>query len=149
MNILAIDPGVNGGIALVIDGITTVHKMPDSIYDIQDFFMDDPTYDSNICVIEQIHKGSAAQGPRKGVKQIWSQAQNYTALMCALYNANIKTIEVSPAKWMSKLPGTRPKEYKDRKKWLKEHAQRLFPEIKVTLWNADALCLMHVSKEFI
>jgi hypothetical protein len=163
--IIAIDPGVSGGIAIKDKDNHTVkvHKMPDTIYDLMNNFMIG-TYDGGyinsdfvkgyghldfVCVIEQLNAGSQAQGFRKGVKSIWKQSENYTALLCALYSGNIKTIEVAPSKWMSKLSGKRPKDYRERKKWLKQHAQRLYPEQNVTLWNADALCLLHVSKEFI
>lgn len=49
-----------------------------------------------------------------------------------------------PSKWMKhfgKLPkGTKNK--KARKEKLKSIAQKLFPKIKVTLWNADGLLMM-------
>jgi len=57
-----------------------------------------------------------------------------------------KTIEVSPAKWMGKLDGTRPKEYPARKAWLHEKAKRLYPALKSPKYAADSLCVLYVSQ---
>ncbi len=163
--IITIDPGKSGAIVMSLGDTVKVLKMPDTIYSINDLFShtcdyftsEDHLYngfstfdfDREICLIEQIRPMHNPKGAKKGVKQTWSQAENYTALLMALYANSIKTIEVPASKWMAKLPGSRPKEYKERKAWLKQHAQRLYPQQKVTLWNADALCLHHVSGEFI
>lgn len=148
--IFAIDPGKTGAIAFKIDDVEDFVKMPENRYEIINYFataFPDVPRIKAVAVIEQLHAGSVSQGPRKSSKTIWSQADNYATLMCALYAANIKTIEVSPSKWMGKLPGTRPKEYKDRKAWLHQHAQRLYPGLKSPKYAADALCLLHVSEE--
>lgn len=148
--IIAIDPGKTGAIAINDNGKESVFKMPENRYEIINFFKAYTFCKKKpVCVIEQLHAGSVSQGPRKSSKTIWSQADNYATLMCALYSAGIKTIEVSPAKWMSKLPGTRPKEYKDRKSWLYQHSQRLYPTLKAPKYAADALCLLHVAGEFV
>jgi hypothetical protein len=40
------------------------------------------------------------------------------------------------------------KEYNDRKKWLKEKAKELYPEVKkVTLATADSILIAHYAKE--
>jgi hypothetical protein len=152
---IAVDAGKTGAIAIRYEGgDVVVVKMPENRYEIQDFFKNISICikrDGNkaVAIIEQLHAGSAAQGFKKGVKQIWSQSANYSDLMCALYNAGIKTIEVSPQKWMGKVTGTRPKEYKERKSWLHEQAKMTFPDLKAPKYAADALMLLHVSSHFI
>lgn len=146
---IAIDPGKTGAIAVSDGGKVHYDKMPENMYEIQDYFNEISKFQECICVIERLHKGMQAQGPKKGVKQIWSQAENYTAILCALYNAEIKTIQVTPQKWMSKVNGVRPKEYDARKAWLHEQAKGMFPELKSPKYAADAICLLSVMKEFI
>ena len=146
MIIFAIDPGKTGAIAKLENGVASFHKMPDNRYEIVNLFME---YKGKKCkaYIEHLHAGVQAQGARKGVKQIWSQAANYEQLMTALYVAEIPTFEISASKWMSKLPGTRPKEYKERKAWLYEKALKFYPDIKPPKYAADAFCLLHVFTE--
>jgi|11_taG_2_1085331.scaffolds.fasta_scaffold163674_1 hypothetical protein len=149
MIIIAIDPGKSGAIAISDNGVPSFIKMPENRYEVIDYFQELIKNDRCIAVVEQLHAGSQVQGFKKGVKQIWSQAANYENILCALYAADIKCIEVSPQKWMSKISGVRPKEYKQRKSWLHEQAKKLYPELKSPKYAADALCLLHVSRKFI
>jgi len=147
---LGIDPGKTGAIAVNYYGQNCYFsKMPENRYEIVDFFMDMVALEDCqvVAYVEHLHAGSVVQGPRKSAKTIWSQATNYSDIMCGLYAAGIKAIEVSPSKWMNKLQGTRPKEYAERKKWLHEKAKRLFPELKSPKYAADALCILHVSSD--
>lgn len=152
--IIAIDPGKAGAIAMQDYKQTSFTKMPENRYDLIDFFRDVYRDFEGDCVaiVEQLHAGSGHRSGEKiprGAKQIWSQAANYESIMCALYAAGIKTIEVSPQKWMSKVNGTRPKKYEERKAWLHEQAKMLYPTLKAPKYAADALCLLHVSENFI
>ena len=146
---IAVDPGKSGAIAVSDGGKVHYDKMPENMYEIQDYFNEISKFQECICVIERLHKGMAAQGPRKGVKAIWSQAENYTAILCALYNAEIKTIQVTPQNWMGKMNGQRPKEYGERKSWLHEHAKGLYPELKSPKYAADALCILSLMNHYI
>jgi len=145
---IGIDPGKTGAIAVDFYGKVHFDKMPENRYEIIDYFLQLSQNGEGdiVAYIEQLHAGSVVQGPRKSAKTIWSQAANYSDIMCALYASDIKTIEVSPAKWMGKLQGTRPKEYAARKSWLHEKAKRLYPELKSPKYAADALCILHVSQ---
>ena len=148
MIILGIDPGKTGAIAVSYYGKSVYFsKMPENRYEIIDFFTNLTALEDCqvIAHVEQLHAGSVSQGPRKSSKTIWSQATNYSDIMCGLYCAGIRAVEVSPAKWMNKLQGTRPKDYAERKSWLHEKAKRLYPELKSPKYAADALCILHVS----
>ena len=151
IKLIAIDPGQSGGIAtLDVFNKVQAHKMPDTVQGIQDFFKAlDKDLDVIQCYIEQLHAGSVAQGPRKSAKTIWSQASNYSALICGLYNSYIPVNEISPVKWMSLIKGhgQRPKDYPERKKWLKSYAVKRFPALKVTNYTADALALLDAVRK--
>ena len=43
--------------------------------------------------------------------------------------------------------GSMPKEKKDRKNYLKQLAQQMYPDHKVTLYNADAILLANYIKK--
>lgn len=52
---------------------------------------------------------------------------------------------VQPQVWQRGIPGLKG-EYSKRKKTLRAHAQRLFPDLEVTLETADALCILHYGE---
>ena len=54
---------------------------------------------------------------------------------------------VLPAAWMTSIGCEKGMDYKDRKRWLKGEAQRLYPDSKVTLYNADAILIAHYAKK--
>jgi hypothetical protein len=59
-----------------------------------------------------------------------------------------KTTVLSPKAWQKEHPSLGAKAKQTTTQWknrLKDHAQILFPQIKVTLWNADALLLLDVG----
>ncbi len=58
---------------------------------------------------------------------------------------DIKVNEITPQTWQKPL-NLSAKNYKDRKKELKEIAIKRFPDIKVTGWNQDALLMMDFIK---
>ena len=145
---IAIDPGATGAIAIQTGNDITVHKMPPSRIEVMDFLYDLSSGEDCIAIVEHLDAGSQAQGPKKGVKQIWGIAVNFELIMCALYAARIRTVLVKPAKWMDKVPGKRPKEYKDRKNWLYAHAKTTYPDVKFPKYAGDAVALLSVMKEF-
>jgi len=98
--------------------------------------------------IEKQHAGAwNAQGERiqVGAKSMWTFSANYHSWQMALIGNGIPFEEVSPQAWM-KLLGALPKEKKDRKNELKRQAQNMFPGEKVTLYNADALMMLHALR---
>lgn len=62
---------------------------------------------------------------------------------------NIKVIEVSPQVWMAKLGlAGLSDEKKERKQLLRQAAEKLFPGVKVTLTNADALLIAEYGRRY-
>ena len=82
--------------------------------------------------------------PGQGVKSVWTFSANYATWQTALIAFKVPFIEVSPQKWM-KVFGELPRDKKERKTAIKDRMQKMYPNIKVNLKNADALAIMSVA----
>lgn len=158
--VIGIDPGANGGIAIFIPGQNVkAVKMPKDITDLCDFFA---YYRENFKPIVFLEKLSirpddvSVQGDRAAMGKLYRIQKlmaNYEHLKALIETAGIPYVMVHPGKWTSYL-GLRitsrnsVKETKrDRKNRYKEYAQKNYPYINVTLWNADALNIMHFARK--
>ena len=140
MAIIAIDPGANGGLAVEgwdIGG-TDVYKMPDTYPNIFDLLME---LDTNLikprAVVEKVGMHRAGNNASASAKF----ARHVGHLEMALYIVGIPVEWVTPQKWMQSL-GSLPKDKAQRKRKIKELMQARYPDIEVTLWNADALGIL-------
>lgn len=155
--VIGVDPGSAGGIAVFIPGnnVKTV-KMPKNIADLRDFL---GYYATNFHPIVFIEKLSvrpddvAVEGNKMGkLYRIQKMMANYEHLKAIIETAEIPYVMVHPGKWSSYLKLRQikregPKETKtERKNRYKEFAAKQYPGVKVTLWNADALNIMHFGR---
>lgn len=138
--VVAVDPGVNGGIAwLEADGPRAI-RMPDTDGDILATFrglrragarqiaMELPAK----CIFGAGHSALATLHRNVGFLQGVAMAEGFSLLL------------FPPQKWQAKLslkkrPNEEQRHWKNR---LKEEAQRRFPSLRVTLNNADALLIL-------
>ena len=139
---IGIDPGVSGAItALNKDGkVVALTKMPQTMGELLSFLQQFTDNDTT-CYLEKVHAR-----PGDGAASMFKFGQGFGWLQMALLAAKVKTIEVLPNTWMRGL-GIKSKKkdetktaYKNRLKFV---AEQLFPEQRVTLWNADALLIAH------
>lgn len=139
--VVAVDPGVNGGVAWVDCQIgPQAIRMPETDGDILDTFrglrragaqtiaMELPAK----CILGAGHSALATLHRNVGFLQGVAMAEGFSLLLFA------------PQKWQAKLslkkrPGEEQRRWKNR---LKEEAQRRFPSLRVTLNNADALLIL-------
>lgn len=154
--IIGIDPGTNGGIAVDLQGQNPkVAKMPKDITELRDFFA---YYAENYKPIVFLEKLSvrpddvSADGSRANMGKLYriqKMMANYEHLKTLLEVSGIPYVRVHPASWQTKL-GLRVRgvheEKAVRKKRYQEHAAKLYPGVKVTLWNADALLIMRFGR---
>ena len=157
--IIGIDPGANGGLAVYIKDrsrtILDVAKMPKDLSDLRDFF---GYYKENYNPIVFLEKLSVrpdditadSEGVRMGkLYRIQKLMANYEHLKAILETTGVPYVLVHPCKWASylKLRKIGSQETKvDRKNRYKRFAEKNYPDIKVTLWNADALLIMHFGR---
>ena len=136
---IAIDPGKSGAIAYQFqDKNTESYYCPDTIKDIVDLLEFLTAEFDCIAILEKVHSF-----PGQGVVSTWKFAENYATWKTALTATKIPFKLVAPQLWQKTI-GNMPKDKKDRKNYIKAYAQRLYPDIKVTLKNADALAMLSI-----
>ena len=136
--LVAIDPGVSGGMALWRPG-----------GDIQlDKFTGEAAYIDYIksiggrgrAVVEHVPKYI---GNEMRASHSFVLGHNVGFEIGVLMALNIPVDLVRPQKWQGGLSGLKGLKGAPRKRALKEHAKTLYPGLKVTLANADALLILH------
>jgi crossover junction endodeoxyribonuclease RuvC len=142
--IIAIDPGAKGAIAIRMGhDIVSIQSMPETCTDLANLIREakltaDENNDDIVAYLEEVHAM-----PGQGTVSMFTFGQGYGHLEQVLADFRIRTIKVRPSKWEKALSltdkkGTEKREHKNK---LKQRAQELFPNIKVTLVNADALLI--------
>lgn len=141
---IGIDPGVSGAITALNENgkVVALTKMPQTMGELLRFLQQFTDNDTT-CYLEKVHAR-----PGDGAASMFKFGRGFGWLQMALFASKIKTIEVLPNIWMRGL-GIKSKKkdetktaYKNRLKFV---AEQLFPDQKVTLWNADALLIAHAA----
>lgn len=154
--VIGIDPGAAGGIAVFIPGqkVKAV-KMPKDITDLRDFFV---YYTENYKPIVFLEKLSVrpddvmVEGDRAAMGKLYRIQKlmaNFEHLKALIETAGIPYVMVHPMTWQTKLSLRKRGEHEEkaaRKRRYAEFAGVKYPEVKTTLWNADALLLMHFGR---
>lgn len=144
MNILGIDPGASGGIALLKDDGAQAWKMPATERDTWALICPEPETWIDVAYIEQVHSM-----PKQGVASTFKFGQNYGLLRGLLIAASIRFEAVPPRTWQGvfSLPSLKAAGSLTKKKNAhKARAQELFPDLKVTHANADALLIAEYGR---
>ena len=144
---IGIDPGAGGGIA-VIDEEDNIkaYKCPQSSEDMALLFevlIGNSPPESIRLLMERVWAR-----PTNAVRAAFSYGVNYGQWLGISSSHEIKMNTVIPTEWI-RWTGC-PKALKSviRKRWLKEKAQELYPEIKrVTLKTSDAILITRYAKE--
>lgn len=154
--VIGIDPGANGGIAIFIPGTKVkVVKMPKDIADLGDFFA---YYKENYHPIIFLEKLSVrpddvmVEGDKAAMGKLYRiqrMMANFEHLKALAETNGIPYVLCHPMTWQTKLNlrirGVK-EEKADRKRRYQRFAQSLYPEVNVTLWNSDALLIMHFGR---
>lgn len=155
--VIGIDPGANGGIAIFIPGMKTkAIKMPKDNSDLAAIF---EYYAENYKPIIFLEKLSVrpddvavgADGkPNMGkIFRIQKMMANFEHLKALIEMSGIPYALVHPMTWQTKLHlrvRGQHEEKSERKHRYQDYAAVQYKDIKVTLWNADALLLMHFGR---
>ena len=148
MTQIAIDPGKSGGIAVRYPGENVIaYNMPDTEGDLRDLFVNIYSPDSpTVAYVEKV--GGYIGGPGAPGSAMFNFGRNFGFILGALSGLYIRTELITPQKWQKKLglgtsKGLTPTQWKNK---LKAEAQRLFPDIRVTLKTADALLILEATK---
>lgn len=154
--VIGVDPGSNGGLAVFIPGqLTKAVKMPKDIRELADFFAHYAENYKPIIFLEKLsvrpddvseEGGRANMGKLYRIQKLMA---NYEHLKALIETAGIPYVMCHPLVWQTKLKlrirGEKI-EKAERKRRYAARAAALYPEVKVTLWNSDALLLMHFGR---
>lgn len=155
--VIGIDPGRQGGIAVFLPNRIEpkVVRMPKDIRELGEFFA---YYAENFQPIVFLEKLSVrpddvtAEGSKPNMGKLYRIQKlmaNYEHLKALIETSGIPYIMVHPMTWQTKLrlrvAGSK-EEKAERKRRYQEKAATLYPSVKVTLWNADALLIMHFGR---
>lgn len=142
---VAIDPGTAGGIvAGHLDGSFVVSPMPKTDREITDFLIGDLLAE-NVAYLEDLVKYAGTNMPSSAMAVY---ASSWGFLKGVLTTNKYRIVLVPPKKWQAALglgraTGLSKTQWKNK---LKQRAEQLFPQIKVTLATADALLIYEAAK---
>jgi len=138
---IGIDPGKAGGICFLMDDEIKTFKCPATTHDMAEELILAKDIRKCTAVVEKVWSF-----PGQGVRSTFNFGYNYGVWIGILSALKIRYKLVPPGTWM-KHYGSMPKEKKDRKNYLKQLAQQMYPDHKVTLYNADAILLANYIKK--
>lgn len=156
--LIGIDPGAAGGIAVYIPSNPAatkvkVVKMPKDMAELRDFFV---YYAENYRPLVFLEKLSVrpddikVEGDSANLGKLYrvqKMMANFEHLKALVETSGIPYVMTHPLKWQTALNLRRKGEDKaDRKRRYVEVAHSKYPGIKTTLWNADALLLLHFGR---
>jgi len=143
--IISIDPGAGGALALIYENkdgdiIGEAYKCPKTtkeMFDIYSNCIKEALLNSKECIVV-IEKVWAF--PTDARSRAFNFGVNYGKWLGVIASGNVKPQMVPPKTWQKGYEPL-PKDKKERKQIIKELAQEMFPNVKVTLYNADALLI--------
>jgi hypothetical protein len=154
MNILiAIDPGQSGGIAVAYGtDVLNVMSMPPTEGDVHDVLAEVAAVALHegwlvVAVIEEV--GGYVGGGGQPGSAMFKFGRGFGFLLGVLAALKIRTELVRPQKWQAALSLGNSKSHASKTAWknhLKAKAQKLYPNVKVTLATADALLLLEYAR---
>ncbi len=138
MNVIGIDPGKSGGLAV----LTPNHKASvfrfDNLSEREVYLLlTGQTLDLCHVFLEKVHAM-----PGQGVTSMFNFGCGYGFLRGVLTTLGVPYEDVPPQTWQKKLGlGAKYNSYADRKRAHKAQAEQWFPSTKITLSDADALLI--------
>lgn len=155
--VIGIDPGANGGLAVYVPGeLTKVVKMPKDVTELLEFFKYYREFYKPVIFLEKlsVRPDDVAVGadgkPNMGkIYRIQKLMANFEHLKATIELSGIPYVMVHPMTWQTKLKlriRGQQEEKAERKRRYQSFAADQYPDVKVTLWNADALLLLHFGR---
>ena len=150
--IIGIDPGKSGGIVVWRPNFKTeAKKMPAELTDLVEWF----AYMNSVChpivFVEklQMRPDDIVGNPGKAFR-IQKMLADFEKLKTILTLTDTPFVLVNPMKWQSALKlRLKGEEKPARKHRYQREAAKLYPDVKVTLWNADALLITHFGRKML
>lgn len=144
--IIAVDPGVSGGIAVLNDELVELHKMPETLTEIYRLLADNKTNGAQLW-IEEIPKFTGRNIPSSVTAVLF---QNFGRIEGIAVSTGYVLNRVRPVDWQAPLGLGGAKSCGSSSEWkrkLKNKAQELYPHLDVTLKTSDALLILDYAKK--
>lgn len=140
--IIGIDPGKNGGLAVLFeDARVWTCRLSGGEADTIDTLRSLATAEDDVRVTAYLELVGGYIGKKQPGSAMFRFGENYGFLRGVLQALGIPTELVRPQQWQKGLGGLKGIEGQARKRALRDHAARLFPNAHVTLSTADALLI--------
>ena len=148
--VLAIDPGLSGGIAVSRFGKTVCLRMPETQGDLLALVRDIKTAaaveaQEVVCVLEEV---SGFAGKAQPGSAMFRFGENFGFIKGVIQTLGIRLVMVRPQIWQKGFGLGTASACASKTIWknkLKAEAQRRFPHLNVTLKTADALLILEHS----
>lgn len=142
---LGVDPGKSGGLAVLGTGGPRLISMPESYRDLWDVIVG---IDPDFAVVEKV--GGFIQGNKLPGSAMFNFGAGFGAVEAFLISSRTPYELITPQKWQKGLgiPPKGKKEKGDHKRVLKAFAQKLFPDVDVTLKTCDALLICEFARRY-
>ena len=147
--IIAIDPGLSGGIVFgdpKAGKPPAMHAMPEELDDLFKL-LDSAAFEGDaIAFLEEV---GGYVGKAQPASSAFVFGESYGTIKGILAALEVPVTLVKPQRWQKALNlGCVSKSFASKNRWkghLKEVAQRLFPKSKITLKTADAALIWHLA----
>ena len=144
---IGIDPGVSGGIAVIDEkGIMMAYKCPKSSDEMSLLFQMcmGSTSAANIKLLME----RVWARPTNAVRAAFSYGVNYGQWLGIVATHEVEMNTAIPVEWIKWVGCPKALKRDVRKRWLKEKAGELYPNVnKLTLATSDAILITHFAKE--
>lgn len=144
--IIAIDPGKTGAIAywqaLRKGPYIDIVNMPDTLGGIHDYFQNFAMGFAPVEKYRVVMEKNNGYVPGNSGASAAKFSRHIGELHGVLYTLGYSVEQVAPSVWMKWLLGTVPKEKAARKTAIHDKVQRLYPQVKITKRNADAMGIL-------
>jgi len=145
--VIAIDPGVNGGICYDMDGQVCCEPMPETECELVDRLRELRCAKNLIVAIEDVPKYCGRNLHESRVAVLF---RNFGVCIGAALSHGLGIRFYRPQDWQSKVGiagALKGLKYDSRKKMLRQRAQELYPHLEITAKTADAVLIYHAAKK--
>ena len=144
---MGIDPGASGGISVIDEkGVIKAYKCPKSSDEMSLLFQMciGSTSAANIKLLME----RVWARPTNAVRAAFSYGVNYGQWLGIVATHEVEMNTVIPVTWIKWVGCPKALKKDVRKRWLKEKAGELYPNVnKLTLATSDAILITHYAKE--
>ena len=137
---IGVDVGANGGVvALGMDGELTAFSMPRGDANIADLLVSLNPYAA------YVEKVTGYIGRAHPASRMFNFGVNFGVILGALHGMGSEVDLIRPQEWQKPLGLPKAEDKMEHKRALKREADKLFPNLKLTMKTCDAALILHYA----